>query len=190
MQNRPDDNGSWQDSIAAISVQRQKNHDGRNEKAGNIALCCEGYKQEQNFTGTDMLHLKNFRTVVDALNAITAKEEDGIKAGLKLSLGYLLKKAARFTKCELIIDGKDEEVKERDKFHSLVDGSWGHLFNTAQVQLESNREISLRRPRNLPLESDVQQLCTYILSRRGQMTEDEYLVWTATEFIDHYSSAE
>ena len=106
----------------------------------------------------------NFRTVVNALNELTAKEDNSLKAGLKLSLGYLLKKAARFTKCELIIDGDDEEVKERDKFLSVLDGSWGYLFNSAQIELESNRETCLRRPRSLPLLSDVQTLCTYVMT--------------------------
>jgi len=68
-----------------------------------------------------MLCAKTFRTVV---NELTAKEDNSLIAGLKLSLGYLLKKAARFTKCELIIDNDDKEVKERDKFLSVLDGSW------------------------------------------------------------------
>lgn len=131
-----------------------------------------------------MLCAKTFRTVVNALNELTAKEDNSLKAGLKLSLGYLLKKAARFTKCELIIDGDDEEVKERDKFLSVLDGSWRYLFNSAQIELESNRETCLRRPRSLPLETDVQTLRTYVMTRISTMVKDEYMVWTASEFIE------
>ena len=40
------------------------------------------------------------------------REDNSLIAGLKFSLGYLLKKAARFTKCELNIDNDDKEVKE------------------------------------------------------------------------------
>ena len=127
---------------------------------------------------------KNFRTVVNALNELTAKEDNSLKAGLKLSLGFLLKKAVRFTKCELIIDGDDREVKERDKFLSVLDGSWGYLFNSAQIELESNRATCLRRPRSLPLLSDVQTLRTYVMTRISTMVKDVYMVWTASEFID------
>ena len=114
------------------SVRKTEEPQWGNEKAGNIALCCERYKQEQRphwyrYASSK----KNFWTVVEALNGVTAKEDDGVRAGLKLSLGYLLKKAARLAKCQLIIEGKDEKVKERDKFLSLVDGSWWYLFNTA-----------------------------------------------------------
>jgi len=133
-----------------------------------------------------MLCAKNFRTVVNALNELTAKEDNSLIAGLKLSLGYLLKKAAtaRFTECELIIDNDNKEVKERDKFLSVLDGSWGYLFNSAQIELESNHETCLRHPRSLPLESDVQTLRTYVMTRISTMVKDEYMVWTASEFID------
>jgi len=67
---------------------------------------------------------------------------------------------------------------------SLLDGSWGYLFNTGQVQLESSRETSLRRPQNLSLESDVQQLRTYVMSQICEMIDDDYLIWTAAEFIE------
>lgn len=157
---------------------------GEMRKLGNLLHVARTMTKNNDLTGNDMLCPKNFRTVVNALNELTAKEDNSLKAGLKLSLGYLLKKAARFTKCELIIDGDDEEVKERDKFLSVLDGSWGYLFNSAQIELESNRETCLRRPRSLPLESDVQTLRTYVMTRISTMVKDEYMVWTASEFIE------
>ena len=39
------------------------------------------------------------------------REDNSLIAGLKFRLGYLLKTAARFTKCELIIDNDDKEVE-------------------------------------------------------------------------------
>ena len=170
----------WQRSVR----RDRKSTMGEMRKLASLLHAARNISKNDKFTGHDMLLPANFRIVVDALGAVTAKEDDGLKAGLKLSLGYLLKKAARFTKCEFIIDGKDEEVRETDKFLSLLDGSWGYLFSSAQIQLEANRASSLRRPRSLPLEEDVQKLRTYVLGRIKQMVDDKYLVWTPSEFIE------
>jgi len=89
----------------------------------------------------------NFRIVVDdveALHTVTAKEDNHLKAGLKLSLGYLLQTAARFTKCKFIIHGEDDEVQENNKFLLLLDGSCGYLFNSVQIQLEASQAAPLR----------------------------------------------
>jgi len=157
---------------------------GEMRKLASLLHAARNISKNDKFTGSDMLLPANFRIVVDALSAITVKEDNGLKAGLKLSLGYLLKKAARFIKCEFIIDGKDDEMRETDKFLSLLDGSWGYLFNSAQIELEANRESNLRRPRSLPLEEDVQKLRTYVLNRIKQMVDDEFLMWTCSEYIE------
>ena len=107
----------WERSVR----QEKRTTMGEMRKLGTRLKAAKDISEKDDFTGTDMLHPTNFRTVVEALNFITAKEDNSIEAGLKLSLGYLLKKAARFTKCKLIIDGKDEEVKETNFCHCLMD---------------------------------------------------------------------
>ena len=96
----------WERSVR----QEKRTTMGEMRKLGTLLKAANDISAKDDFTGTDMLHPTNFRTVVEALNFITAKEDNSIKAGLKLSLGYLLKKAARFTKCELIIDGTATNV--------------------------------------------------------------------------------
>jgi hypothetical protein len=140
-------------------------------------------KNDQASAG-DMLCSSNFRHVVEALNDVSDNDNnDSMKAGLKISLGYLLKKAARYTKSELIIDGNDAEVRQRDNFLSLLDSSWGHLFHSAVVHLEARRETTLRRPKNLPLEDDVKKLRDYTIEKLQQLVSDEYMSWTTQEFV-------
>ena len=67
------------------------------------------------------------------MNAMVSKESVEEKCGLKLSLDYLLKKAARFTKTDYIIDGKNDEAVKRDNFLSLLYCSWGHQFYSPEV---------------------------------------------------------
>ena len=131
-----------------------------------------------------MVDPNNFRMVTDSINEMVDKEGKDMKGSLKLSLGYLLKKAARFTKSEFIIDDNDAEIKKRDKFLTLLDCSWAYIFNDAEVQIEPKRETTLRRPSELPMESEVKQLKDYILSRIDAMVNDQYLSWSLTEYVE------
>jgi len=175
-------------TVGKIMWERTSKRDGKctmgeMRKLGTLLLSCQRLSKSS-MTGHDMLDPKNFRLVVKALNAVTLKDETEVKGSLRLSLGYLLKKAARFTKSEFIIDGKEEELQKRENFLSLLDGQWGYLFNNAQCQLETNREVSLRRPKNLPIENDIQKLRDYTTSRVQQLVSDEFICWTAEEFVE------
>ncbi len=49
-----------------------------------------------------MVDPNNFRMVINSIKEMVNNEGKDMKGSLKLSLGYLLKKAARFTKSEFI----------------------------------------------------------------------------------------
>lgn len=134
--------------------------------------------------GHDLLLPENFRLVVDALNAAVATADEREKCGLKVSLGYLLKKAARFTKCEFIIDGNDIEIKKRENFLTLLEGSWGHLMFNSEAEIESNRETNSRRPRNLPTETEVQKLRNYVTARITDIVGDTYTLFGSKEYFE------
>ena len=158
---------------------------GEMRKLGLLLECCrKSAEKNANLSGHDLLDPVNFRTVVDGLNELCKKDDDSVKASLKLSLGYLLKKAARFTRSEFVIDCKDNEVRKRDNFLSLLDSSWGYLFHDAQCQLESNREMNLRRPQNLPLEDDVALLRDYVEGQIEKIVNDAYLPMCNETFIE------
>ena len=149
---------------------------GEMQKPTCLLHAARNISKNDKYTIHDMLLPANFCMVVQTPNTVTAKEEDRLKAGLNFSLGYLLKKAARFTKCEFIIDGEDDEVRENDKFLSLLDGSCRYLFNSVQIQLEASQAAPLRLPQHLPLEEDVQKLRTHVSCRIKPMVDDEFLV--------------
>jgi hypothetical protein len=162
----------------------KRNVMGEMRKLGNLLQVAKAISQKIDFSGHDMLNAANFRIVVEALNTVSTKDDESEKSGLRLSLGYLLKKAARFTKSEFIIDNQQDQVQQRDNFLSLLDCSWGHLFYSAQVAIESNREINLRRPQNLPVEEDVEKLRAYVMSRIHEILNDQYLLFSASEYIE------
>lgn len=175
--------------VGKIIWERSSKQDGRStmgemRRLGTLLLFCRRLSNNDKMSGHELFDPKNFKLVVDSMNTLTAKEDEGLKGGLRLGIGYVLKKAARFTKSEFIINGQDDEVRKRENFLALLHSSWGHLFNRAECQMESNREISLRRPGNLPIEEDVEILRDYVELRINQLVEDQLLFWTSDEFIE------
>jgi len=165
------------------SKQDGKSTMGEMRKLALLLLACNRLAK-QPITGYDMLNPNNFRLVVDALNDITARSKNGIKSSLKISLGYLLKKAAHESKREFIIDGKDDEVQKLDRFSSLLASSWGYIFNFAQCQIESNRKVYLQCHQKLRVDQDIIKLRDYIQHRVAELIDDKYLCWSIEEFVE------
>jgi len=85
--------------------QRQKKSTmGEMRKLGSLLLACQQLSQTDALMGHEMLDPVNLRIVTDAIKNITQKEDSLVRSSLKLSLGYLLKKAASYTKSEFAID--------------------------------------------------------------------------------------
>jgi hypothetical protein len=162
--------------------QERRSTMGEMRKLGALLHTCR--QKQPECCGHDMLRPEHFRLVLDSINKMVDRTGKDVKGSLKLSLGYLIKKAARFTKSEFIIDGNAAEVKARDEFLTLLDCSWGYVFHDAIVQIENNRETCLRRPSELPLEEDVKILKEYVVKKIEKMTSEEYLYWTSQEFIE------
>ena len=61
---------------------------------------------DETLTATDLFHRKRFDDLQQALKWMAAKDSDDHKLGLKLSLGYLLKKAECMLTAQRIINGE------------------------------------------------------------------------------------
>ena len=59
-----------------------------------------------------------------------------------------------------------------DKFLSLLGLSKDEMFADAEYQLNRNRQVRIRKPANLPLESDVRKLRNYIFDRMTSLTSE------------------
>ena len=77
-----------------------------------------------------MLDRENFQNLETALENVSRREDGGLKAGLKLSLAYLIKRCVKVMKAHHIIDGLFQKSTELDWFSAVVALKWDYLFST------------------------------------------------------------
>ena len=94
----------------------------------------------------------------EALKWAAVKDNDDHKPGLKLSIGYLQKKAASILKPQCIINRGIDKTEEVDHFFRILKLHWDSIFYRSQIAIEKGRKANPRKPRNLPLEKDVAKL--------------------------------
>jgi hypothetical protein len=131
------------------------------------------------------LNTKYFDNLELALDNISLNENPthGIKASLKVSLGYLLKSAAEGMKAEYIVDDQEDKANSMDLFQTVLKIKSGSLFTKAHCQIDIRRQEILRTPHELPLEEDIKWVKDHTLDTVNTMLNDEYILWGKNEFI-------
>ena len=113
---------------------------------------------------------------------MTTDEQGEMKPGLRLSIGYVLKKLIKIMKGHYVMKDCMQAAEEVDLFNSVLQMNWDYIFFTAQISCEVRRN-TLRKPADMPLEEDVKTLRNYVLKEIKSMTEDPYTVWDKHTFI-------
>ena len=103
-------------------------------------------------TPADMLMRRNFDVLKDAIFVYTSGENDELKAGLKISLCYLLKKLCKIVKGSFLMNDRDNDANEIDKFLEVFSLNENLIFGDATNTLNNQRHKKLRRPEQLPTE--------------------------------------
>ncbi|PIK36317.1 hypothetical protein BSL78_26845 [Apostichopus japonicus] len=136
----------------------------------------------------DIFKRNNFRHLEEAISSLTTSESSSgsdLKAGLKLGIYYLLKSAAKIMKGTYLIDDQDNLAEDVDKFVQVLELSNNFLFGDATYKINQQRQVKLRKPDVLPLESDVKKTKDYTVTRMHEITSDELEVLGApTDFVE------
>ncbi|KAJ8046374.1 hypothetical protein HOLleu_05024 [Holothuria leucospilota] len=141
------------------------------------------FEVEESGTSQDMFRRRSFNVLIEAIHSYTSNEgKAGVKSGLKLGLYYLLKKASKVIKATHLMEEKDSEASEIDKFISVLELNYNFVFGDAMYQININRQKNLRKPAALPVEDDVHKLRNYTLDAMASMVNDEYAVWDSHRF--------
>ena len=149
---------------------------------GNLILAVNRLS-DSNLSGEDLLHREHYDHLVKAIEDLTVKEHTmGQKSGLKLSIGYVLKKAIKIMKGHYIQFNMLEEAEEVVRFSDRLNFDWTFLFSSAQLECEERRGV-LRKPESLPLEEDVQKLKEYAVTEMHDLIKDEYKIWDLHDFV-------
>ena len=97
----------------------QKKHKQYMRRLAKLLAEFINVSQNQQLTGEDMLYRTQFRNLPDVIENVTLKD-DGIKAGLKLSIGFVLTRCLKIMKAYYIIDGYFEKSVEMDWFATVL----------------------------------------------------------------------
>ena len=124
-------------------------------------------------TAGDMLYRVNFHCLELAIRDYTGDEEaDELKAGLKSTLYYLLKSMASIVKSSYLVDHKDAEAAEVEKFVEILKLNNNIIFGDATYKINRTRQTRLRRPETLPLDHDVAVLRNYSINKINEILKD------------------
>ncbi|XP_057293307.1 uncharacterized protein LOC130621949 isoform X3 [Hydractinia symbiolongicarpus] len=121
----------------------------------------------------DMFNRRNYELLAKAIEKYVAKDNsEDIKAGLKLNLCFLIKRATEDLKNHFYACAKDDEGKEMNKFIATFKAWEKHLFGDATYQINKQRQVNLRKPAKLPLEEDLSKLRTHLISRIEELCSE------------------
>ncbi|XP_063419444.1 uncharacterized protein LOC134702479, partial [Mytilus trossulus] len=129
----------------------------------------------------DMFKMEHFTTFMDAIHVMAAKDDGGMKSGLKKNVGHLLKNVIKHIKGQHLLQGKKDELVKIEEFKTLFDYYKKEIFDGAEYNCIKNRQENLRRPQYLPLDDDVRKLRNYTLTEIAQM-DDPYKILDMNEY--------
>ncbi|XP_052065843.1 uncharacterized protein LOC127705557 [Mytilus californianus] len=129
----------------------------------------------------DMFKMEHFTTFMDAIHVMAAKDDGGMKSGLKKNVGHLLKNVIKHIKGQHLLKGKKDELVKIEEFKTLFDYYRKEIFDGAEYNCIKNRQENLRRPQYLPLDDDVRRLRNYTLTGIAQM-DDPYQILDVNEY--------
>src|ERR1043165_7240206 len=137
-------------------------------------------------SSSDMLSRKNFSYLEDAITEYTGSSSspDGLRAGLKTALNYLLKRFLKVVKASHLVRDEDDKASEMDKFLEVFQLNEHHILGDATYKLNRNRQEKLRRPAQLPSETDIEKIKQYTVERVTTLLQDEFLLWDTHAFTE------
>lgn len=124
-------------------------------------------------TAGDMLHRANFHCLELAIRDYTGYEDvNELKAGLKSTLYYLLKSMASIVKSSYLVELKDSEAAEVEKFVEILELNSNIIFGDATYKINRTRQTRLRRPEALPLDADIAVLRNYTIKKMNEILQE------------------
>ena len=159
----------------AKSIKEKEKHVVTSEMRvlANLILRMRVVSLNDNLCAQNILEREHFDTLCDSIRHLTTRENGGIKASLKLKIGYVLKKLIKTSKGHDIQANEMEKSVEVDRYSAVLDlnGDY-YIFYTAQDMCEERRN-TLRKPQAMPVEEDVSKLRAFILNEIHKLSDDE-----------------
>ena len=131
---------------------------------------------------SEMFQRKNFLRLESAIEAFTKNNDGSLKTGKKISLFYLLKKAAKILKGTYLVQDNESAARDVENFVQVLDYNSSIVFGDTTYELNKSKNTNLRKPQRMPEEADIQKVRQHNIQVVQRLTSDEYMVWDQHDF--------
>ena len=135
----------------------------------------------------ELFHIRNCTKLNDSIDEITETSPDGGvgKAGLKIALGNLVKLRAKILITKYRLAEEPQKANETKEFLQVFSSPtfYAKEFGRAEYQLDEKGQKERRKPSKLPLETDLDQLTTYMKCKMINITATEESDITSKYYI-------
>ena len=126
---------------------------------------------------TDMFLRKNFTNLKIAINLYTSSENEQQKSGLKQALCYLILNSAEKLVGNILANDNDSVAENISNFMKLYNLEKENVFGDASYNLNNRRNKKLKKPANLPIESDITLLRNFTIESINRLINDKFIMW-------------
>ena len=116
------------------------------------------------------------------LKHLLQNDDGSLKTGKKISLFYLLKKAAKILKGTYLVQDNESAARDVENFVQVLDFNSSIVFGDATYELNKSKNTKLRKPQRMPEEADIQKVRQHNIQVVQRLTSDEYMVWDQHDF--------
>ena len=121
-------------------------------------------------SAASIFELKYFEHLEVAISEMCTKQNGDSKNALKLHIGYLLKTTSGILQANYLLNRQKEKLEEVKEFDILLKYKWRELFGGAEYASVARRQEKLRRPHQLPMETDMTIIRDYTLHELARLT--------------------
>ena len=147
----------------------------------NLILAFRLETGDKEASGQEILNYRRFEALEKAIKNISTKETGDDKAGLKVRIGFVLKKAAKIMKGYFVMKADAQKEADMTRFLDVIDLQWHYIFLPAQVECEQKR-TGLRKPSAMPDEEDISLFRVFIKQEMIKVA-DQYEMWDKHTFV-------
>ena len=171
-----------------VEVKKSVRNDMRRLATLYIYFKKENVKKVVYNNAHDMFVMCNFDALTQEIIEYTSKDDGGMESGLKQALYYLILASAKIIRASWLVQEKDEEASEVEKFLSVLKMYEHLVFGDAEYELAKQRRIKLRRPAQFPLEQDIETIREYTVKKMKELV-DKYHFHDNHDYVELRNAA-
>ena len=132
----------------------------------------------------DMFLRQNFNSLKLAIEVYTDTYSEKQKSGLKAALYYLISGSAKKCIGSFLAQDNDDSAKSISDFVVLLELRKEEIFGDASYDLNERRNINLKKPSKLPIESDIRMIRDHTISIMKNYQNDNFMLWDLHAYVE------